>query len=144
MKACTLLSVCYNFFWRINVIGNLLKLTGVFVLALLPTLSFAQNYSCIWEVRRSLAAPDWAPITPAIPIQGVVVVDDEFVKYGAVSFTRDRATPIQKRSNGSYSIVYRGNQGMLQMGYSPDGQVLMTLMRDDNSQVGGKCVQLRK
>jgi hypothetical protein len=125
------------------VIANLLKSTSIFFLALLPSLSFAQNYSCVWEARRSLAAPDWAPINPAIPIQGVVVVDDAFVAYGDVRFTRDRATPIQRRSNGSYSIVYRGNQGMFQMSYSPDGHVLMSLLRDDNSQVAGKCVQLR-
>lgn len=122
-------------------IGNLLKSTSIVALMLMPLITFAQNYSCIWEVQRSLSAPNWSPLSPAIPIQGLVVVDNEFVAYGSVRFIRDHATPIQRRSNGSYSIVYRGNQGMLQMGYSPDGQVLMTLLRNDKSQLGGKCVQ---
>ena len=104
-----------------------------------PINAHAKEYSCYWEASRSMSSPSWTEMSSPIPIRGVVRITDDLVTYGSVKFVRDRSVPVQKRSNGSTSVVYRDGKTMFQVGHSVDGQVLISLMREDNSQTAGKC-----
>lgn len=124
--------------------GDVMTLKSAFFLMvstafILPINVNAKEYSCYWEASRSMSSPDWTAMNSPLPIQGVVKITDDMVTYGSVKFVRDRSVPVQKRSNGSTSVVYRDGKKMFQAGYSPDGQVLISLMLEDNFQTAGKC-----
>lgn len=108
---------------------------------LMPISAHPNEYRCFWEASRSMSSQVFTPLASPINISGVVRITDDGVTYGSAQFLRARSIPIQKRPNGTNIVVYGDGKQMFTVGYTPDGQVLISLMRDDEekTQFAGKC-----
>jgi hypothetical protein len=106
----------------------------VFLLCVLTCSSFAlsQNvkvYNCEWKAMRSGKNPNFTAWSSGLKDPGRVTVSEDLVSYGRMRYQRSSAIPSQTRPNGTVLDIYSDGENMINIGYSPDGRVMISLMQ---------------